>query len=99
MSMKLCVKDHPSLALRAKVGKQACWSADTQAVSVCVACCLQDTLAKQQSADDNAQHQGKLSDLDSQAEAAEQRILSLKKTILQNDTMIQRLIRMSVGAN
>ena len=61
--------------------------------------CLQDKLAKQQLADDVAEHQGKLSDLDSQAEAAEQRILSLKKTVLQNDIMIKKLIRMSVGAN
>ena len=67
--------------------------------NVLAAWCLQDKLAKQQLADDVAEHQGKLSDLDSQAEAAEQRILSLKKTVLQNDIMIKRLIRMSVGAN
>lgn len=60
---------------------------------------MQDKLAKQQQSDAEAVgDQAKLADLDSQAEAAEQRVLSLKKTLLQNDVLIQKLLRMSVGA-
>ena len=61
---------------------------------------MQDKLAKQQQADaDMTGNLGKLSDLESQEEAAEQRILSLKKTVLQNDLLIQKLLRLSVGAS
>ena len=61
---------------------------------------MQDKLAKQQQADaDMTGYLGKLSDLESQEEAAEQRILSLKKTVLQNDILIQKLLRLSVGAS
>ncbi|DBA71669.1 TPA: hypothetical protein ACH3X2_001122 [Trebouxia sp. C0005] len=59
----------------------------------------QDKLLKQQQHDkDAANSHARLSDLDNQAEAAEQRILSLKKSLLQNDITIQNLLRMSVGA-
>lgn len=60
---------------------------------------LQDKLVKHQQHDSNSvSSHAQLSDLDSQAEAAEQRILSLKKSVLQNDMTIQKLLRMSVGA-
>lgn len=59
----------------------------------------QDKLIQQQQHDkDAASVHARLSDLDNQAEAAEQRILSLKKSLLQNDITIQNLLRMSVGA-
>ncbi|KAA6426619.1 MAG: TRAF3-interacting 1 isoform 2 [Trebouxia sp. A1-2] len=55
----------------------------------------QDKLLKQQQHDkDAANSHARLSDLDNQAEAAEQRILSLKKSLLQNDITIQNLLRM-----
>ncbi len=60
---------------------------------------LQDKLMKHEQHDADAiNSHARLSDLDSQAEAAEQRILSLKKTLLQNDMTIQNLLRISVGA-
>ena len=60
---------------------------------------LQDKLMKHQAHNaDLVSSQAQLSDMDSQAEAAEQRILSLKKCLLQNDMTIQKLLRMSVGA-
>lgn len=59
---------------------------------------MQDKLVKQQQGqtdgDGSRMH---LADLDGQLEAAEQRILSLKKTVIQNDMTIQKLLRMSVG--
>ncbi|DBA84111.1 TPA: hypothetical protein ACH3X1_006588 [Trebouxia sp. C0004] len=59
----------------------------------------QDKLTHQQQHDkDAANSHALLSDLDNQAEAAEQRILSLKKSLLQHDITIQNLLRMSVGA-
>ncbi len=59
----------------------------------------QDKLIQQQQHDkDAANSHARLSDLDNQAEAAERRILSLKKSLLQNDITIQKLLRMSVGA-
>jgi len=59
----------------------------------------QDKLIQQQQHDQGAANShARLSDLDNQAEAAEQRILSLKKSLLQNDITIQNLLRMSVGA-
>jgi len=59
----------------------------------------QDKLIQQQQHDkDAANSHARLSDLDNQAEAAEQRILSLKKSLLQHDITIQNLLRMSVGA-
>ena len=60
---------------------------------------LQEQLTKQQqtSASEKGAH-AQLADVDSQIEAAEQRILSAKRTVLQNDLTIQRLLRMSVGA-
>lgn len=39
-----------------------------------------------------------LSDLDSQLEAAEQRILTAKRNVLQNDMTIQKLLQTSVAA-
>lgn len=60
---------------------------------------LQDKLVKHQQHDSHSvSSHAQLADLDSQAEAAEQRILSLKKSVLQNDMTIQKLLRMSVGA-
>lgn len=59
---------------------------------------LQDKLIKhQESHVDAASSQTQLADLDGQIEAAEQRILSLKKTVLQNDANINKLLHMSVG--
>ena len=59
---------------------------------------MQDKLVKhQESRADTASSQTQLADLDGQLDAAEQRILSLKKTVLQNDATIHKLIHMSVG--
>ena len=59
---------------------------------------MQDKLVKhQESHADAASSQNQLADLDGQLEAAEQRILSLKKTVLQNDMTINKLLHMSVG--
>ena len=59
---------------------------------------MQEKLVKhQQSHADAASSKGQLADLDGQLEAAEQRILSLKKTVLQNDMTIEKLLHMSVG--
>lgn len=52
----------------------------------------------QESQADTAGSHSRLADLDGQLEAAEQRILSLKKTVLQNDMTIHKLLDMSVGA-
>lgn len=60
---------------------------------------LQEQLTKQQQ--NHAKEAGskaQLADLDGQIEAAEQRILSAKKSVLENDMTIQKLLRMSVGA-
>lgn len=51
----------------------------------------------QESNADTASSQSQLADLDGQLDAAEQRILSLKKTVLQNDMTIHKLLHMSVG--
>ena len=60
---------------------------------------MQDKLLKhQESHSDTAGSQTWLGDLDAQLEAAEQRILSLKKAVLQHDTTIHKLLHMSVGA-
>lgn len=59
---------------------------------------MQDKLMKhQESHVDAASSQTQLADLDGQIEATEQRILSLKKTVLQNDANINKLLHMSVG--
>lgn len=59
---------------------------------------MQDKLVKdQESHEDAASSQNRLADLDGQLETAEQRILSLKKTVLQNDMTINKLLHMSVG--
>ena len=59
---------------------------------------MQDKLVKQQQGHtDGDTSCMQLADLDAQLAAAEQRILSLKKTVIQNDLTIQKLLRMSVG--
>ena len=59
---------------------------------------MQDKLVKdQESHADAASSQKQLTDLDGQIETAEQRILSLKKAVLQNDMTINKLLHMSVG--
>lgn len=59
---------------------------------------MQDKLVKhEQSQADAAGSHSQRADLDGQLEAAQQRILFLKKTILQNDITVQQLLRMSVG--
>ena len=59
---------------------------------------MQDKLVKHQDSHaDTASSRNQLADLDGQLESAEQRILSLKKTVLQNDITINKLLHMSVG--
>ena len=60
---------------------------------------LQEQLdQEQQSHANEAGLSAQLADLDSQLEAAEQRILTAKRNVLQNDMTIQKLLRMSVAA-
>lgn len=68
------------------------------AITQLCATAMQDKLIKhQESHVDAASSQIQVADLDGQIEAAEQRILSLKKTVLQNDANINKLLHMSVG--
>lgn len=81
---------HEDNSLSAAIGM----SATTQLCAMA----MQDKLMKhQESHVDAASSQTQLADLDGQIEAAEQRILSLKKTVLQNDANINKLLHMSVG--
>ena len=60
---------------------------------------LQEQLTRQQQNQaSEAGSKAQLADLDGQIEAAEQRILSAKRSVLENDMTIQKLLRMSVGA-
>lgn len=43
-------------------------------------------------------YRAQLADLDSQIDAAEQRIQTAKRNVLQNDMTILKLLRVSVGA-
>ncbi|KAL3139161.1 hypothetical protein ABBQ32_005942 [Trebouxia sp. C0010 RCD-2024] len=59
---------------------------------------FQDKLVKHQESNaDTASSQSQLADLDGQLDAAAQRILSLKRTVLQDDMTIHKLLHMSVG--
>ena len=78
-------------------GVSVCEAGDIRPISVNID--LQEQLTKQQQNHANeAGSKAQLADLDGQIEAAEQRILSAKRSVLENDMTIQKLLRMSVGA-
>ena len=94
---------HPLIVL-AKTWSRSCqafqgYRSDGNSLMTAVIIFLQEQLDKEQQSHANeAGLSAQLADLDSQLEAAEQRILTAKRNVLQNDMTIQKLLQISVAA-